>query len=268
MAERRKAYIPKDPHALVIDGITVRTRANGGTGRIEVRFKLRPGSGDRIWLHAPDYATAEAWARSVIEAERAALTPTPPKALADGQKPKLPKVRIFTDGSNLGQPGPGGWAALLVAGDHEQLISGPLVSATNNIAELTAVLEGIKALKKPCHVQIVSDSRYVVDGINSHMPKWVKQNWSRRQGPIANLELWQALWGLMQTHRVAAVWVRGHSGHPENERVDEAAGEQSRAERIRQAEERGEVLELKPKKKKKSKALSPLSGPAELAVIK
>lgn len=165
--------------------------------------------------------------RSLSEAERLALYGKQPDA--------LPVVRLYTDGSNLGQPGPGGWGALLVWPDgRDQELSGPMRSVTNNQAELTAVIEGLRALTEPCAVTLVSDSQYVVQGLNTWLDGWVKRGWRGQSGDVKNRDLWEQLLALKQKHQITANWVRGHNGHPENERVDQLAGQESRAEKARQ----------------------------------
>lgn len=147
----------------------------------------------------------------------------------------LPRVTLYTDGSNIGQPGPGGWAALLISADGiRRELSGPMVSATNNQAELTAVIKGLEALRKPCQVELWSDSKYVVNGIGFNLYRWASNGWRSTTGDVKNKELWERIHQLCQKHQVSAHWVKGHNGQPENERVDELAGIQSRAEKERQ----------------------------------
>lgn len=136
----------------------------------------------------------------------------------------LPLVEIFTDGACRGNPGPGGWAALLRTGDKEREISGGEALTTNNRMELKAAIEALNALKKPCRVEIHTDSVYVRDGITKWIHGWRRNGWrTADKKPVKNAELWQALIEAEAPHRVAWHWVKGHSGHPENDRVDEIA---------------------------------------------
>ena len=137
----------------------------------------------------------------------------------------MKKVYLYTDGACSGNPGPGGWGAVLKYGGQEKELSGGEPETTNNRMELTAVIEGLSALKEPCEVELCSDSTYV---INSIQKKWV-YNWQRKgwrksdNSPALNVDLWQRLLPLLETHKVSFVWVRGHTGHPENERCDRLA---------------------------------------------
>jgi len=137
----------------------------------------------------------------------------------------LKKVYLYTDGACSGNPGPGGWGAVLKYGNQEKELSGGEPETTNNRMELTAVIEGLSALKEPCEVELCSDSTYVIDSIQK---KWV-YNWQRKgwrksdNSPALNVDLWQRLLPLLETHKVSFVWVRGHTGHPENERCDRLA---------------------------------------------
>ncbi|QAY18152.1 ribonuclease H [Thermus phage TSP4] len=136
----------------------------------------------------------------------------------------MKKVSLFTDGSCLGNPGPGGWAALLRYGAHERLLSGGEACTTNNRMELTALLEGLRALKEPCEVHLFSDSQYLVRALNEWLPEWQKRGLRKADGkPIENRDLWEAILEELNRHRVVPTWVPGHSGHPENERVDREA---------------------------------------------
>ncbi|PKL75453.1 MAG: ribonuclease HI [Candidatus Melainabacteria bacterium HGW-Melainabacteria-1] len=150
----------------------------------------------------------------------------------------MPRVTLYTDGSNHGQPGPAGWGALLICDGRERELAGPLVSATNNQAELTAVIKGLQVLNKPCVVDLWSDSRYVVDGLQQYIYGWERRDWRKSTGgEVANRDLWEQLLEQKRRHKLTAHWVKGHSGHPENERVDRLAGQQSRAEKERQERE-------------------------------
>ena len=137
---------------------------------------------------------------------------------------ELPKVEIFTDGACRGNPGPGGWAALLRTGDKEREISGGEALTTNNRMELMAAIEALNALKKPCRVELHTDSNYVRDGITKWIHGWLRNGWrTTDKKPVKNAELWQALIEAEAPHRVSWHWVKGHSGHPENDRVDTLA---------------------------------------------
>ncbi|MCE3004265.1 MAG: ribonuclease HI [Xanthomonadaceae bacterium] len=141
-------------------------------------------------------------------------------------------VEAFTDGACLGNPGPGGWAALLRYGGTERLLSGADPATTNNRMELMAAIEALAALKREASVRLSTDSQYVQRGITEWVPRWKRNGWRTADGkPVANQDLWQRLDALVTGHAVAWLWVRGHSGHPENERVDRAAREA--AERVR-----------------------------------
>ena len=141
-------------------------------------------------------------------------------------------VEAFTDGACLGNPGPGGWAALLRAQGNERMLAGADRATTNNRMELMAAIGALEALKRPCDVVLVTDSRYVMQGIEEWVPKWRVNGWrTADRKPVKNQDLWQRLAAAVEPHRVRWQWVRGHNGHAENERVDQAAREQ--AERIR-----------------------------------
>ena len=141
---------------------------------------------------------------------------------------ELSRVEIFTDGACLGNPGPGGWAALLVTerdGERrEKLLAGGEAHTTNNRMELTGALEGLRALKRPCAVTLFTDSNYVVKGMTEWLSGWKQRGWKNSANkPVENQDLWRALDDERARHQVAWQWVKGHAGHPENERVDEAA---------------------------------------------
>ena len=136
----------------------------------------------------------------------------------------LPFVEIFTDGACRGNPGPGGWAALLRTGDKEREISGGEAHTTNNRMELRAAIEALNALKRPCRVEIHTDSNYVRDGITKWIHGWKRNGWrTADKKPVKNAELWQELIDASERHQVVWHWVKGHSGHPENDRVDALA---------------------------------------------
>jgi len=135
------------------------------------------------------------------------------------------KVEIYTDGACSGNPGPGGWGAVLVYGQHEKELSGGDSTTTNNRMELTAVIESLRMLKEPCEVTLTTDSRYVVDGITKGWARsWRRNGWIKSdKKPALNPELWGALLDLLDIHHVEFVWVKGHAGHPYNERCDRLA---------------------------------------------
>ncbi|MGD8829651.1 MAG: ribonuclease HI [Pseudomonadales bacterium] len=135
-------------------------------------------------------------------------------------------VEIFTDGACRGNPGPGGWAALLRYGASEKLIQGAEADTTNNRMELTAAIRGLAALKRPGKVRLTTDSQYVRQGITSWLPRWKRNGWkTAARKSVKNQDLWEELDRLAGLHEVEWHWVKGHSGHPENERVDRAANE-------------------------------------------
>ena len=131
------------------------------------------------------------------------------------------KVEIFTDGACKGNPGPGGWGAILRYGTTEKEIYGASKNTTNNIMELTAVIESLKNLNKPCELIITTDSKYVKNGITEWIHNWKKNGWrTAAKKEVKNKELWIELDSLIQIHSISWEWVKGHSGHPENERAD------------------------------------------------
>jgi ribonuclease HI len=138
-------------------------------------------------------------------------------------------VRLFTDGACSGNPGPGGWAFILhhPATGNTAESSGAEPNTTNNRMELMGVIEGLSTLKKPCRVELITDSQYVAKGISEWMPNWKRQGWMRKEGgrlkPVINLDLWQRIDSLLATHRVKVTHVLGHRGHPENEACDRMA---------------------------------------------
>lgn len=131
-------------------------------------------------------------------------------------------IDLFTDGACSGNPGPGGWGAILRSGPHESELSGGEIQTTNNRMELTAVIEGLRAIKKPASVTIHTDSKYVMDGAKTWIVSWKKRGWKTAdKKPVKNEDLWRALDEQQARHlSVAWIWVRGHSGHIENERAD------------------------------------------------
>jgi len=133
-------------------------------------------------------------------------------------------VRAFTDGACSGNPGPGGWGAVLQFGDHERELHGGAEDTTNNRMELTAAIEALKALSEPCRVSLTTDSTYVKDGITQWLTNWKRNGWrTAAKKPVKNQDLWQALDREAARHEVDWRWVKGHSGHPENERADRLA---------------------------------------------
>jgi ribonuclease HI len=145
------------------------------------------------------------------------------------QKASAATVHLFTDGACSGNPGPGGWAYILrhLSTGQEKIDSGGQLETTNNQMELLAVIRGLEALKRPCRVELFTDSVYVGKGLLEWLPKWKQNQWRRREGsrfvPIKNEELWRRLDELAQRHRITYTRVAGHSGHPENEKCDQLA---------------------------------------------
>ena len=136
----------------------------------------------------------------------------------------MAKTSIYTDGACRGNPGPGGWAALLLAGEHEREISGAEIATTNNRMELTAVIRALEALTRRSQVSLYTDSQYVQKGISEWIHSWKRRGWKTAdKNPVKNEDLWRRLDELAAQHEVEWHWVRGHSGHPENERADELA---------------------------------------------
>ena len=140
-----------------------------------------------------------------------------------------PVVHIYTDGACLGNPGPGGWAALLRYNGHEKELVGAASRTTNNRMELRAAIEGLKALNRPCEVHIHTDSQYLRNGITQWIFNWQRNGWrTASKKPVKNQDLWRALLEAMSPHEVHWEWVKGHAGHVENERVDALATEAAR----------------------------------------
>jgi len=141
-------------------------------------------------------------------------------------------VDIFSDGACSGNPGPGGWGALLRYRGHERELSGFESATTNNRMELMAAIAALEALTRPCRVRLHTDSRYVRDGITTWIHDWKRRNWrTADKKPVKNLDLWRRLAAALEPHRVEFIWVRGHAGHPENERADALARAQIVASR-------------------------------------
>lgn len=135
------------------------------------------------------------------------------------------KIEIFTDGACSGNPGPGGYGIILRYGENVKELSGGDKQTTNNRMELSAVIEALRALKEPCIVSLTTDSQYVVNSVTKGwVYNWMKKGWMKtKTEPVPNADLWQQLLPLLKQHEVTFVWVRGHNGHPENERCDELA---------------------------------------------
>jgi ribonuclease HI len=133
-------------------------------------------------------------------------------------------VQIFTDGACRGNPGPGGWAALLIAGTERREVTGSEAATTNNRMELSAAIGGLGALKRRCAVTLYTDSKYVLQGITEWLPNWKARGWkTAAKEPVKNQDLWQLLDAAASTQDIKWIWVKGHSGHEENEYVDQLA---------------------------------------------
>jgi ribonuclease HI len=139
----------------------------------------------------------------------------------------MKKISLFSDGSALGNPGLGGYCAILRYKQSEKIVSGSQRDATNNQMELLAVIEGLAALKEPCEVHITSDSSYVVKGINEWLPSWIQRDFRK----VKNPELWKRYIEVAKRHKIVASWVKGHAGHEENEKCDQIA--KAEAEKLR-----------------------------------
>lgn len=136
----------------------------------------------------------------------------------------MKKIEIFTDGACSGNPGPGGWAAILKYKDNVKKISGFVPSTTNNRMEILALINALSILKESCEITVYSDSKYVVDSINKNwVLNWQKNNWMKKNKKVPNSDLWYTLLNIMKNHKINFIWVRGHSGHPENEECDKMA---------------------------------------------
>lgn len=136
----------------------------------------------------------------------------------------MEQVELITDGACSGNPGPGGWGAILRAKGNEKELSGGEKLTTNNRMEMMAVIAGLEALKRPCHVTITTDSQYVMKGMTEWLAGWKARNWrTAARQPVKNADLWQRLDAAVQPHKVDWRWVRGHDGHPDNERADKLA---------------------------------------------
>ncbi|HET7126178.1 MAG TPA: ribonuclease HI [Lysobacter sp.] len=150
----------------------------------------------------------------------------------------MKQVVIHTDGACLGNPGPGGWAALLRYGAHEREIAGAEADTTNNRMELMAAISALESLTEACAIDLHTDSQYVRQGITEWMPNWIRRNWKTAGGdPVKNRDLWERLHAATTRHRIAWHWVKGHSGDPDNERVDALA--RAAAEGVRERAKQG-----------------------------
>lgn len=149
----------------------------------------------------------------------------------------MKKIEIFTDGACSGNPGPGGWGAVLRYNQHEKELSGGEAETTNNRMELTAFIRALECLKEPCEITLCSDSRYVIDGLEKGWAKgWRARGWKKSdKSPALNPDLWARLLDLAEQHQIHYIWIKGHAGHPENERCDRLAVEQSKKYGGRQA---------------------------------
>ncbi len=147
----------------------------------------------------------------------------------------MKQVELYTDGACSGNPGPGGWGAILRFGNRERELSGGEPATTNNRMELTAVIKGLEALKEPCAVTVYSDSKYFADSVQKGwVYGWKRRGWKKSDGkPALNVDLWEQLLALLKVHQVSIVWIKGHAGHPENERCDRLAVAES--EKYKQA---------------------------------
>lgn len=142
----------------------------------------------------------------------------------------MKKVQLYTDGSCLGNPGPGGYGAILVFNGHRRELAEGYKNTTNNRIEMLACIKGLQALKEPCIVDLTTDSQYVRQGITQWIHNWKKRGWkTAAKAPVKNADLWKVLDEIQQKHQVSWHWVKGHSGHPENERCDEIARQAAEA---------------------------------------
>jgi ribonuclease HI len=139
----------------------------------------------------------------------------------EGASQPLPYVVIHTDGACSGNPGPGGWGAILASGDHEKELKGGEPNTTNNRMELMAAISALEALKRPCRVDLHTDSQYLRDGVTSYLARWKRNGWrTADKKPVKNIDLWQRLDEAMRQHQIRWHWLRGHAGHALNERAD------------------------------------------------
>ena len=136
-------------------------------------------------------------------------------------------IKIYTDGACSGNPGPGGWGAVIVDGENKNEISGGEANTTNNRMEMKAVIEALKTMENEKEIVVTTDSNYVKNGITQWIHSWLKNNWqTAAKKPVKNQDLWKELWNLSNSHKIKWEWVKGHSGHPENERCDKLATDQ------------------------------------------
>ena len=136
----------------------------------------------------------------------------------------MKNVTIFSDGSSLGNPGPGGYGTIIKFGVHIKELTDGEFNTTNNRMELLGAIRGVQALKEPCNIHLISDSKYVTTGITEWLPNWIKRGWkTASKKPVKNVDLWQEWHSAIQGHNITTEWVKGHSGHPENERCDTLA---------------------------------------------
>ncbi len=143
--------------------------------------------------------------------------------MSDSNEP-LEKVALFSDGACSGNPGPGGWGVILRFRGAEKELFGGERDTTNNRMEMMAIIQGLEALKRPVAVDIFTDSKYVIDGMTKYMPTWKKNSWrTADKKPVKNIDLWERMLAAMVPHQLSWTWVKGHSGHPENERADALA---------------------------------------------
>jgi ribonuclease HI len=141
----------------------------------------------------------------------------------------MKQVQLITDGACVGNPGPGGWACILRYGGHKKELSGSAPQTTNNRMELTAAIEGLRALKEPCEVEVITDSEYLKNGITQWIHDWKRNGWrTKAKKPVVNQDLWSELDGLVSKHQTRWTWTRGHSGHDDNNRCDELATQAAR----------------------------------------
>jgi ribonuclease HI len=150
----------------------------------------------------------------------------------------MPEVEIFTDGACSGNPGPGGWGVILRARGVEKELSGGEPLTTNNRMELMAAIAGLEALNRPCRIKLYTDSQYLRDGITQWLPNWKARGWrTAGRTAVKNLDLWQRLEAAAALHEIEWIWVRGHAGHPENERADALARGAIAAQRVREGDQ-------------------------------
>jgi len=140
----------------------------------------------------------------------------------------MKKIHLYSDGSSLGNPGAGGWGTILDYNGKTKELSGGEINTTNNRMELKGVIEGLKALKEPCEVEIISDSKYVVQAINEWLTNWQKNNWKNAsKKSVKNQDLWEEYVNISKPHNIKATWVKGHAGHIQNERCDVMAKDEA-----------------------------------------